>query len=71
MPTLGRVPVTSMPDLSRDPVIPVSETLDFPIPEAAASRSFDEFKIVFQRVRWRTDKSARVAIERFLLVPRI
>jgi hypothetical protein len=68
---LGRVPITSMPDLSRDPVIPVSETLDFPIPEGAASRSFDEFKIVFQRVRWRTDKSARVAIERFLLVPRI
>ena len=69
--TLGHYPVNSVPDLSRDPVIPVQETLNFPISEAAASRSFDEFKIVFQRVRYRTDKSARVAIERFLLVPRM
>ena len=69
--SLGRVSVASMPDLGRDPIIPVPETLDFRIPEAASSRKFDEFKIVFERVRWRTDKSAKVAIERFLLVPRM
>ena len=60
-----------MPDLSRDPVVPVVETLDFPVSELSATHRFDEFKIVFQRARWRTDKSARVAIERFILVPRI
>jgi hypothetical protein len=69
--SLGRYPVNSMPDLSRDPVVPVVETLDFPVSELSATHRFDEFKIVFQRARWRTDKSARVAIERFILVPRI
>jgi hypothetical protein len=69
--SLGRYPVNSMPDLSAERVVPVPETIDFPISEAAATHSFDEFKIVFQRARWRTDKSARVAIERFILVPRM
>jgi hypothetical protein len=31
---------------------------------------FDEFKIVFHRAKPRMDKSARVSIERFVLVPR-
>ncbi len=69
--SLGSYPITSEPDLKGDPVTPVREMLTFPVSADAATRSFDEFKIVFQRVRWRTDKSARVAIERFLLVPRL
>jgi hypothetical protein len=69
--SLGRYPVTSVPDLSRETVTPVVETLEFPVTEAAATRSFDELKIVFQRARWRTDKSARISIERFILVPRM
>ena len=69
--TLGHYPVTSMPDLSHDPVVPVPETLNFPISDSAATHRFDELKIIFQRARWRTDKSARLSIERFILVPRM
>ncbi len=68
---LGRYNVTSRPDFSRDPVIPVPETLEFPIPSAAALDSFNEFKVVFQRNWRRADKSAKLAIDRFILVPRI
>jgi hypothetical protein len=68
---LGRVNVTSRPDIGRDPVVPVSETLVFPVPAAAALDSFDEFRVVFQRARRRMDKSAKLAIDRFILVPRI
>jgi hypothetical protein len=68
---LGRRDVTSRPDASRDPVTPVPETLEFPIPSAAALDAFDEFRVVFQRARRRMDKSAKLAIDRFILVPRI
>jgi hypothetical protein len=69
---LGRRDVTSRPDVSRDPVIPVRETLEFAIPSAAApDAAFDEFRVVFQRARRRMDKSAKLAIDRFILVPRI
>jgi hypothetical protein len=43
--------------------------LRFPIPSAAALRKFDEIKVVFHRDRMRADKSARIAIERFVLTP--
>jgi hypothetical protein len=68
---LGRRDVTSRPDVSRDPVTPVAETLEFPIPPTAALDAFDEFKVVFLRARRRMDKSAKLAIDRFILVPRI
>ena len=68
---LGHYNVTSRPDFGSDPVIPVSETLEFPIPSTAALDSFDEFKVVFQRSWRRADKSAKLAIDRFILVPRI
>jgi hypothetical protein len=69
--SLGHYNVVSRPDLSRDPVVPVAETLQFPIPSAAPIDSFDEFKIVFLRARRRMDKSAKLAIERFILMPRM
>jgi hypothetical protein len=69
--SLGRRDVTSRPDVSRDPVKPVPETLEFPIPPTAALDTFDEFRVVFQRARRRMDKSAKLAIDRFILVPRI
>ena len=48
---------------------PVRETLDFPIPSASHLSEFDEIKVVFHRSAERLDKSARIAIERFLLMP--
>lgn len=65
---LGRAPIRSVPDLYHDPVVPVAETLDFPI--FARSLVFDEFDIVFHRERQSLDRSARIAIQRFVLVPR-
>ena len=67
---LGSMPVTSRPDLTRDPVAPVGETLDFAVPSLPSIEQFNEFKIVFQRAARRMDKSAKVSIERFVLVPR-
>jgi len=63
---LGTAPVTSTPDLRADPVVAVPETLDFPI---SGGGSCTELKVTFRRARSRVDKSARIAIERFLLVP--
>lgn len=65
---LGRVPIRSSPDLYRDPIVPVTETLDFPI--VSANVRFDEFDVIFHRERDRIDRSARISIERFALVPR-
>jgi len=45
------------------------QILSFPIPQVTALRKFDEFKVVFRRAQLRADKSARIAIERFVLVP--
>ena len=68
---LGHYNVTSQPDFRRDPVTPVPETLEFPVPSTAKLESFDEFKVVFQRAWRRADKSAKLAIDRFILVPRV
>jgi hypothetical protein len=70
--SLGSVPVLSRPDLKRDPVMPARETLDFTVP-AVTPQSFDQFnelKIAFHRARLRMDKSAKVSVERFVLLPR-
>lgn len=67
--SLGNAPVTSKVDLGKEPLVAVRETLEFPIP-AAAQAEFDEFRIVFHRARARLDKSAKIAIDRFVLVPR-
>lgn len=65
--SLGSAPVTSAPG---EPDAPMKETLTFPIPARAAIRQFDEFMIRFPRRRTRVFRSAKVAIERFVLVPR-
>ena len=48
-----------------------AQTLSYAVPAAAPIASFDEFKIVFQREKRRADQSAKVSIDRFILVPRI
>ncbi len=67
---LGRAVVASAPDTTKDPVTPVAEILDFAVPAAPTLEAFDEFKVVFIRDRKRMDKSAKIAIDRFILVPR-
>jgi hypothetical protein len=67
---LGTAPVASLPDLKADPVTPVGETLDFAVPRESHRRVFNEITVVFRCAWDRRDKSARVSIERFVLVPR-
>src|SRR5262249_36260104 len=63
--SLGRAPITSVPR----PKETVAETLDFPFPPAPHLDEFDEIKVIFHRAIGRMDRSARVSIERFVLIP--
>ncbi|MGA3187112.1 MAG: hypothetical protein ABSF22_08370 [Bryobacteraceae bacterium] len=65
--SLGSTPVTSAPE-AKDAVM--KETLTFPIPARPKIRKFDELMIRFPRQRTRMNRSAKVAIDRFVLVPR-
>lgn len=69
--SLGKVMVTSTPSWRpADDRPPVTEILTFSIPLAPAIRYFDEATVLFQLHSPRTDSSAKIAIERFLLVPK-
>jgi hypothetical protein len=48
---------------------PAEQTLTFPIPPVTPLQKFDELKVVFHRAQPRNDKSAKIAINRFVLVP--
>jgi hypothetical protein len=65
--SLGSAPVTSAPG---DTESRMKETLTFPIPLQAPISQFDELMIRFPRRRTRIFRSAKIAIERFVLVPR-
>ena len=65
--SLGTAPVKSTPNLIAESVMAVPETLEFALPAGAGSCS--EFQVIFRRDKSRQDKSARIALERFLLVP--
>ena len=67
---LGSQFVTSRPDLKQDPVRPVQEILDFEIPSTTTLAQFDELEVIYTPERFRADKSAKIAVERFILVPR-
>ena len=60
--SLGAAPIKSKP--------PSQETLSFEIPPAPAIQQFDELTIRFPRKYYRATRSAKIAIERFFLVPR-
>jgi hypothetical protein len=63
---VGSAPVKSTPDFNREPLVAVAETVEIPV---GAPRSCTEFKVVFRRRILHMDKSARIALERFVLVP--
>jgi hypothetical protein len=66
--SLGRAPVESVPESPNG--APVKETLTFPIPAHPSITRFDELAIRFPRRYPRADRSAKIAIERFVLVPK-
>jgi hypothetical protein len=49
--------------------VPAGQVLTYSIPPIASLQKFDELKVVFHRDRIRADKSAKISIERFILVP--
>jgi hypothetical protein len=67
---VGRAVVNSRPIISGDDVRPVNEILEFPMPPSIPIAQFDEFKMIFSRDRSRSDKSAKIAIDRFVLMPK-
>jgi hypothetical protein len=67
--SLGRRRVNSSPDVAAERPAPVREVLNFPIPSPSGLTEFDEIKVVFHRSAHRVDRSARIAIERFVLMP--
>jgi len=68
--SLGTALVTSHPDTSRDPVVPAREMLEYAVPADPSIDQFNELKVVFRRAGQRMDKSAKVSVERFVLLPR-
>jgi len=68
--SLGIAPVTSHPDISQDPPLLAREMLEFSVPADPDIDQFNEFKVVFHRAGSRLDKSAKISIERFVLLPR-
>ena len=49
---------------------PASETLNFAVPTHASIRRFDELMVVFRLDASRADAGPKIAIDRFVLVPR-
>jgi hypothetical protein len=64
--SLGALPIVSRADADN----PMLETLSFKIPAYPRIQQFDELTIRFQRASYRATKSAKLAIDRFFLVPR-
>ena len=62
-------PVQSLGTVSAGSPSPADQVLSFVVPPVTTVRKFDEFKVVFHRSQLCADKSARIAIERFVLVP--
>ncbi|HLK69018.1 MAG TPA: hypothetical protein VKU19_36550 [Bryobacteraceae bacterium] len=68
--SFGKAPVRSQPSLGKEPVTAVPETVEFQIPSNPAPSECRELEVVFRRDQSRADKSSRIAIDRFVVVPR-
>jgi hypothetical protein len=65
--SLGFQDITKRMAMKQD--TPVSQTLTFRIPGEIKLNKFDELKVGFRLKWWREDRSAKIAINRFVLVP--
>jgi hypothetical protein len=64
---LGTAEVASWPRYGSNQTI--SETLNFTVPNHISIREFNEISVVFHFDTVRDDRSARIAIDRFVLIP--
>ena len=67
MLSLGSLTPTSRP---RTAALPASEILEFVVPSSVNFHRFDGIKVIFHRDSLRSENSARISIDRFLLLPR-
>lgn len=67
MVSLGTALVASRP---RGNAMPASEILEFAMKSSAQLRQFDEFKVIFHRDPMRHERSARISVDAFVLLPR-
>ncbi len=65
--SLGIQPVLSAPNLSVDPITAIPESIDYQVPGSV--HECGEFQVMFNRSRSRAEKSARIAVDRFVLLP--
>jgi hypothetical protein len=65
--SIGAQPVRSVPERDGGRVIAAAESLEFPI--RAPVRDCMELKVLFLRDRSRSDRSAMIAVDRFVLLP--
>ena len=68
--SLGNATMTSHPGTAGESVVPVRELLDFAVPPNSWMDQFTELRVVYHRARTRANRSAKVSVERFVLVPR-
>jgi hypothetical protein len=66
---LGRAQVLARPSGDGRPS-PAHETLEFAIPPNPPLHEFDQIKVVFHRDPLRQERSARISIQRFVLIPK-
>ncbi len=66
--SLGRRGLASAHRSSGD-LQPVPQTLRFPVPAGGPLRQFDQIAVLFHLAPYRADHSARISIDRFVLVP--
>jgi hypothetical protein len=48
---------------------PALETIEYPFPSKPRIEQFDQIRVIFHRPPARSDHSARIAIDRFILLP--
>ncbi|HVG90512.1 MAG TPA: hypothetical protein VNB54_03390, partial [Alphaproteobacteria bacterium] len=68
---LGRKKILSTPQIDKDgDAVQVEEVLTFEVPEKLAIREFEEMTVRFRRNYMHAHASSRIAIEKFVFVPR-
>jgi hypothetical protein len=69
--SLGRAAITTSPAVQLGPAfVAAPEVLQFDVPLNATLKQFDKVTVVFHRTALRSYRSARIAIDRFILLPR-
>ncbi len=67
--SLGSLPVENSPAFRRSIGEPVELTLTYNLPPAREINEFNEFRVVFHLAKMRVDRSPKIAVKHFTLIP--